>query len=333
MLVNLIVADRIAPRYRSAAGPEDEIIERYRTYVAPYSGRLRVLVALFFALSWAAASRPSGAAGCCSELRRLRAEGSAVRQGHRLLRVPPAVPRVRGRVGVRGAARRAHRDRGVPLPERRHPAAEPVAARHAAGEGPPLGDPRAHGADEDRAVLPRPLRAGVLAARLRRRCELHGREGAAAGAQPADDHLDRGGGAVHRQHLPQGLGVPDHRGRAVGVHLARRRHDLSRGHPAVRRAAQRVLTRRAVHRAQHRVDARPRSGSTTRSSTHKASTTRRTSTPPTSSQRRDVRQHPALGSCAAAAGVPRAAGAVPVLPVQRRRRRPLHGRQPTNCRR
>jgi uncharacterized membrane protein (UPF0182 family) len=50
MLVNLIVADRIAPRYRSAAGPEDEIIERYRTYVAPYSGRLRVGVSLFFAL-------------------------------------------------------------------------------------------------------------------------------------------------------------------------------------------------------------------------------------------------------------------------------------------
>ena len=50
LLVNLVVADRLAPRYRSAAGPEDEIIERYRTYVAPYSGRLRVLIALFFAL-------------------------------------------------------------------------------------------------------------------------------------------------------------------------------------------------------------------------------------------------------------------------------------------
>ncbi|MGQ0824601.1 MAG: UPF0182 family membrane protein [Actinomycetota bacterium] len=50
LLANLIVADRVAPRFRSSAGPEDEIIERYRTYVAPYSGRLRVLVALFFAL-------------------------------------------------------------------------------------------------------------------------------------------------------------------------------------------------------------------------------------------------------------------------------------------
>ncbi len=37
MLVNLIVADRIAPRYRGT-GPEDEIIERYRGYVAPYAG-------------------------------------------------------------------------------------------------------------------------------------------------------------------------------------------------------------------------------------------------------------------------------------------------------
>jgi uncharacterized membrane protein (UPF0182 family) len=49
MLVNLIVADRVAPRYRGA-GPEDEIIERYRGYVAPYAGRVRVVVALFFAI-------------------------------------------------------------------------------------------------------------------------------------------------------------------------------------------------------------------------------------------------------------------------------------------
>src|SRR5262245_30276440 len=49
MLVNLIVADRIAPRYRGS-GPEDEIIERYRSYVQPYAGRVRVLVSLFFAI-------------------------------------------------------------------------------------------------------------------------------------------------------------------------------------------------------------------------------------------------------------------------------------------
>jgi uncharacterized membrane protein (UPF0182 family) len=49
MLVNLIIADRVAPRYRGT-GPEDEIIERYRGYVAPYEGRVRVLVSLFFAI-------------------------------------------------------------------------------------------------------------------------------------------------------------------------------------------------------------------------------------------------------------------------------------------
>ncbi|MCU1426397.1 MAG: hypothetical protein JWL83_397 [Actinomycetia bacterium] len=49
LLVNLYVADRVAPRGR-AMGTEDEIIEKYRTYVAPYSGRLRVGVALFFAV-------------------------------------------------------------------------------------------------------------------------------------------------------------------------------------------------------------------------------------------------------------------------------------------
>jgi uncharacterized membrane protein (UPF0182 family) len=49
MLINLTVADRLAPRYRSG-GPEDEIIERYRGYIAPYAGRMRVLVSAFFAL-------------------------------------------------------------------------------------------------------------------------------------------------------------------------------------------------------------------------------------------------------------------------------------------
>jgi uncharacterized membrane protein (UPF0182 family) len=49
MLLNLYIADRIAPRQRSM-GTEDEIIEKYRTYVAPYAGRLRVGVSLFFAI-------------------------------------------------------------------------------------------------------------------------------------------------------------------------------------------------------------------------------------------------------------------------------------------
>ena len=49
LYVNLIVADRLAPLARST-GPEDEIIERYRSIVDPYAGRIRFGVAVFFAI-------------------------------------------------------------------------------------------------------------------------------------------------------------------------------------------------------------------------------------------------------------------------------------------
>jgi uncharacterized protein len=49
MLANLMIADRIAPKYRSM-GPEDELVERYQQFVSPYQGRIRVGIALFFAL-------------------------------------------------------------------------------------------------------------------------------------------------------------------------------------------------------------------------------------------------------------------------------------------
>ena len=49
MFVNLIVADRLAPRTASM-GPEDEMVERYRSVVAPYAGRIRFAVAAFFAI-------------------------------------------------------------------------------------------------------------------------------------------------------------------------------------------------------------------------------------------------------------------------------------------
>src|SRR5918994_2545058 len=49
MFVNLLIADRLAPKYRSM-GPEDELVERYQHAVAPYTGRIRIGVALFFAL-------------------------------------------------------------------------------------------------------------------------------------------------------------------------------------------------------------------------------------------------------------------------------------------
>jgi uncharacterized membrane protein (UPF0182 family) len=49
MFVNLVIADRLAPKYRSM-GPEDELIARYQQVAGPYTGRIRIGVSLFFAL-------------------------------------------------------------------------------------------------------------------------------------------------------------------------------------------------------------------------------------------------------------------------------------------
>jgi uncharacterized protein len=49
MFVNLIIADRLAPKYRSM-GPEDELIARYQQVAGPYTMRIRIGVSLFFAL-------------------------------------------------------------------------------------------------------------------------------------------------------------------------------------------------------------------------------------------------------------------------------------------
>ena len=49
MFVNLLIADRLAPKYR-AMGPEDELIARYQQAAGPYTTRIRIGVSLFFAL-------------------------------------------------------------------------------------------------------------------------------------------------------------------------------------------------------------------------------------------------------------------------------------------
>ena len=49
ILANLVIADRLAPRFRPA-GPEEELVERYRQVIGPYAGRVRVGVAAFLAL-------------------------------------------------------------------------------------------------------------------------------------------------------------------------------------------------------------------------------------------------------------------------------------------
>ncbi|HET9443013.1 MAG TPA: UPF0182 family protein, partial [Acidimicrobiales bacterium] len=47
--LNLVIADRIAPRFRPA-GPEDETVARYQQMIGPYAAKVRVGVAALFAL-------------------------------------------------------------------------------------------------------------------------------------------------------------------------------------------------------------------------------------------------------------------------------------------
>ena len=49
LLVNLVISDRLAPRFRPL-GPEDELVQRYRQVVGPHAGKVRLGVAALFAL-------------------------------------------------------------------------------------------------------------------------------------------------------------------------------------------------------------------------------------------------------------------------------------------
>ena len=50
MLVNLIIADRVAPKFRALGGVDDEIVARYQETVGPHTGKVRIGIAALFAL-------------------------------------------------------------------------------------------------------------------------------------------------------------------------------------------------------------------------------------------------------------------------------------------
>src|SRR5262245_60439791 len=52
LFANLVIADRLAPRFRAmgASTPEDELVARYQETTARFRGRIRLGVSLFFAL-------------------------------------------------------------------------------------------------------------------------------------------------------------------------------------------------------------------------------------------------------------------------------------------
>ena len=198
----------MAPAFRPP-GPEDELLSRYHDLIDRRAWLVRGGVSLLFGLI--------AGVGVSAEWNQwilfTHAQPFGIKDatfhtdvGFYVFRLPfyqSVAP-----VAVRLADHHPPDHRGGPLPQRRHPAADPAAAGHPAGEGPPVGaaGPARRWSRRldywlDRYAL------DLLHPGLRQRRHLHRRQGPAAGAQPADVHRPAVVRAVHLQHLAAGLGA------------------------------------------------------------------------------------------------------------------------------
>ena len=186
--------------------------------------------------------------------RGVRRGGRHLPDRRRLLRLQAPLLLVGRELALRRRRDHPGDDRRGALPERWDPTATRRPARHAAGEGAPVGHPRCARSGEGGRLLAAALRAHLFDPRHRRRRPLHRRQRAAAGHLPAVDHRPAVVPALPRQHLAPWLDVARRRRRPLGARLARRRRALSGVHPAVHGRARGVDPRGAVHRPQHHRD-------------------------------------------------------------------------------
>ena len=153
MWVNLLIADRIAPKFRPAGTGRgaDRAVPRARRPPAGTRAHRRRRCC----------SRSSPARGASGEWNECLLFRNHVSFGIKdpqfdkdvgLLRLPAAVPELGRRLAVRRVRDRVHRHRGRALPERRHPGADAVPAGDAAGEGAPVGAARGARAGEGGAA-------------------------------------------------------------------------------------------------------------------------------------------------------------------------------------
>ena len=234
MFVNLVIADRLAPKYRSM-GPEDELIARYQQVAGPYTGadpHRRVAV--------------------------LRAD----RRHRRVVAVEAvgALHAPRQSFGIKDP--QFHKDIGFyvfQLPFLKFIAEWlfaglvivliVTAVAHYLNGGIRFQSPFQRVTPQVKAHLSVILAVMALVKTAQYylgRFELNFStrgvvegasytdvQGAAARAQPAHLHLDRRRRPLPLEHPAARLGAADHRGRPVGVRVARDRHDLPGGDPAV----------------------------------------------------------------------------------------------------
>ena len=217
MWTNLLIADRIAPTFRLATGPEDDLVERYHELVGTRAGMLRTGVSLLLALIVGSGVSAQWKDWILFTNRVDFGQKDATFNtdiGFYVFQLP-FLKFVLGwmfsaLIVVLLATLVAHYLNGgirvqVPGP-----------AGVAAGEGARVGAARHPVARPGRPVLARALRPRVLDPGDGRRRHLHRRQRAGEGHVPADDHLDHRVRAVPLQHPPPGWVLP---GIAVGLWL------------------------------------------------------------------------------------------------------------------
>ena len=281
MFVNLVIADRLAPKYR-AMGPEDELIARYQQVAGPYTVRIRIGVSLFFALI--------AGIGVSSQWK----QWILFTNYQSFDRVDPQF----------------HKDIGFyvfQLPFLKFIAEWlfaglvivliVTAVEHYLNGGIRFQSPFQRVTPQVKAHLSVILAVMALVKTAQYylgRFELNfSTRGVVEGASATDVKAQLPAlnllifisigrrRAVPLEHPPSRLGAADHRGRAVGVRVARDRHHLPGRVPAVQGRAQRVPGRVEVHRPQHPRHARrvrPRRGADRPVRLHVAEVARRRTT-------------------------------------------------------
>ena len=256
--------------------------------------------------------------------RQLRRDRPPVPQGHRLLRLRPALLDLRRGLDAGHPDRDAGRLGRVPLLQRRDPAPAWPAAGAAAGEGAHLGAAGPDRARQGGGLRPAALVAGELAGRLRQRRRLHRRARPPAGGDAAHLRVDLRRGDPALQHPAPGLDAPGAGHRDLGLRRAGGRHHLPGAVADAQGHAGAELAGGALHQTQHhghagRLRAEQRQGAPVpRQHEHQRQPDRR--------GRAHHRQHPAVGPGPddLAADVPAPAGHQVLLLVPLTGRGPLH---------
>ena len=134
--VNLFLAFRLRPMFRPHS-PEQANLERYREVVTPLRRLLLIGVSVVFGIfAGVSATGQVAHVPAVAQPRGLRQGRPLLPQGHRLLRLQPAVAALPRRLRDDGAVHRAAARGGRALPLRRHPAAVGVRPGLRRGAGP-----------------------------------------------------------------------------------------------------------------------------------------------------------------------------------------------------